>query len=387
MPQMSKEVARITSQEPFTLTMSRPNSNIERIGIRNEYPETPLARKLFKCFGLMFLVSTYLPRKITTDFFIPEGFRNLISSMYEAEGREGPIFGLTDRKLARGYESLNISADTDKSRAVLTYSGGKDSMWNLNWLLKEKGEKNVLAVHFKRLNPPAAKGEYEATLKQKENIGFKLREVDLLNSSKLSGRNIMRSRNMFLVGLTIPIALDFGAGNIFLEGVHLPKETPKEMPFTKFPASWEIFNKLLADLGIPTQAIWRDSNAIQNVKDLLTERPEWLKLVHNCFAPANHKPERREKWQKVAPTFPLFDSQCGSCVKCREVNIVRILHDPVIQKANPKDVRAYLKDTLIWARNRKKDLFDFLNGNFEQELGILSQKYDLESFYQKYLNA
>lgn len=375
---MSKDCVTITTDNPISLTMHRPDANKERIGIRNEYPQTKLATTIFQSLGLMYLVSPYLPEKITTDFFVPITFQNLIGAMYESEGYDDPTFLLTDPRLAKTREPYLAIDGSDNSRAILTYSGGKDTLWNLDWLVRELGISNILATHFNRINPTVAAEELRATLRQQEYIGFPLHIVDLLNSSKNHGKSIMRARDMFLVGVTAPLAVNFGASRIVLEGGFWTEGTPDGEPFTTYQSSWIYFNRTISELGIPTQAYWRDSNGMNAIEDLAHNRPEWLRLVYNCFSPGNHKPERRRKWQRVAPTFPLYETQCGSCVKCRELNIARIAFDPQVQEATPADVKTYISDTIRWTDEHKVDLADLLAGAFLEQLTTLAETYGLK---------
>ena len=82
---------------PVALTMLKEGKPKERLAVRNEYPVTDFSTEIFRSFGLMYLVSTYLPEKITTDFSVPEKFRELISLMYKSELKEPPKFTLTDK--------------------------------------------------------------------------------------------------------------------------------------------------------------------------------------------------------------------------------------------------------------------------------------------------
>lgn len=379
MSRMDKEHIFVSASNKFELTMCREQGHKERIGIRSEYPETEATAGVFRSLSLMYLVSPYLPEKITTDFFVPEVFRNLIDEMYNCEGHENPEFCLTDSLLAKQGEPIYANdAEFNDNKSVLTYSGGKDSMWNLDWLVREKGLENVLGIHFKRINPGVSLEELKATQKQQEIIGFPLEVIDLLNSSKNTGKNIMRARDMFIVGLSIPYAQKFGASHIILEGGFFKDNLIKNEPFTCYESAWKIFNNTLMSLGIPVEAAWRDSDGMSAVKDLSENRPDWLPLIHNCFSPEIYKPERRNKWSKVAPSFPLFESQCGSCVKCRELNIARIAFDPTIKEARYEDIRTYIKDTMRWANEHRQDMVDFLAGAFSEQLSSLAVKYDLE---------
>lgn len=372
---MNKERIKVSAENDFLLTMNREGERMERMGIRNEYPNTELSRTLFQSLGLMYLISPYLPGEITTDFYVPHPFQNLIKAMYEKEGSDGPKFKLTDPKLAKTRDPFFKYGKLEDDRVSLTYSGGKDSMWNLDWLSREYSMKNVLVVHFGQMNHVASSQELHATLKQQKEIGFPLGIVDLLNSSKNGGKNIMRARDMFIVGVTVPLALDFQASKVFLEGGFNPLGTPKGEPFTTYEEAWQFFNKIFSSLGIPVEASWRDSDGMNTVRELITNRPDWVSLIYNCFSPECYKPQRVGKWNRIAPTFPLIDGQCGSCVKCRELNIARIKYDPQVLKAKPEDIKAYIKDTIRWSKEHKDDLADIIGGTFTTQLAELAEKY------------
>ncbi len=377
---MRKENVEISAEAPLLLKMHRREGNMERLGIRNEYEPTETAKTIFQSLAVMYLVSPYLPRKITTDFYVPLVFQELIGAMYEHENHDSPKFVLTDKNLLKAKEPVfKNEKNVDKSRTVLTYSGGKDSMWNLDWLSRNLGMKNVLSVHFGNMNRVAASQELKATTNQGEKIGFPLQTIDLLNSSKNSGKNIMRARDMFIVGVSIPLALKFGASSVFMEGGLYPIGSENDEPFNTYEYAWNLFNEAFKSMDIPVEASWRDSTGMNAVKDLIQNRPDWLPLVYNCFSPECYKPERIKKWQRVAPTFPLYEHQCGSCVKCRELNIARIVYDPAILKATPEDVRAYIKDTCRWAREHKVDLGDILDGAFTEHLRLASDNFGVTS--------
>ena len=376
---MGMEQVTVSAEKNLELVMYRDCGHRERLGIRNEYPETEATIGVFRSLALMYLVSPYLPEKITTDFFVPEVFRNLIREMYQCEGHEEPSFLLTDFTLAKQKEPRFTFEDmAEERKTVLTYSGGKDTLWNLDWLARERGLENILGVHIKRINKGVSTEELKASQRQHEQIGFPLEVVDLLNSSNNTGKKIMRARDMFIVGLAIPYAQKFGASQIFLEGGFYKDDSVKNEPFTCYESAWKIFNDTLKTLGIPVEAAWHDSDGMNAVKELAENRPNWLPLIHNCFSPEVYKPERRRKWNKVAPTFPLFESQCGSCVKCRELNIARIAFDPSIKTANPEDIRTYIKDTIRWTKEHRLDMEDFLAGAFSEQLSTLALKYRVE---------
>lgn len=369
------EKIRVEASSDLELTMSRSEGNNERLGIRSEYPLDDMALGLFRGLGLMHLVAPYLPDKIQTDFTVIDEFQNLIGAMYAVEGRESPKFLLTKRPEAPLKIQNRLKAD--ENRASVAYSGGKDSMWNLDWLLSEYGRENVLAVHIKGMNRANFADEYLTTLKQSQAWGFQLKVIDLLNSSKSFGKSVMRSRDMFIIGMIIPLALKFGASKVILEGRYSADDN-QHNPFTTYESSWNQFNQILGGLGLPIEVVWRDRDGVLAVADLAMHHPEWLPLVVNCFSPKPHRRERREKWQRVAPSFPLFETQCGSCVKCREFNIGRIDNDPSLSMTTEGDIKALVADTISWTKQHEIDQADIIGGAFTTKLKMLARRFGLE---------
>ena len=97
----------------------------ESLGINETLPQPALAQVLFSELGLMHLIAPYLPRVVSANFPISLPIRKLIGAMYQSEGREPP-------DLRMGVRSVRFSAlRTDRDKAAIAYSGGKDSIWNM----------------------------------------------------------------------------------------------------------------------------------------------------------------------------------------------------------------------------------------------------------------
>lgn len=250
-------------------------------------------------------------------------------------------------------------------------------MWNLDWMIREYGLENILAVHVKGVNRVNFADEYLTTQKQSETWGFYLSMIDLLNSSRSAGKSVMRSRDMFIVAMAVPLALKFGASSVVLEGGFYPEDVP-DVPFTTKESSWRYLNQMLSEMGVPVQAAWRNTADMQAIQDLAEHHPDWLPLVVNCFSPKPYRRERLEKWQRVAPSFPMFPTQCGSCVKCREFNIGRIDHDPSLVHTTWADLKAVVEDTLRWAKDHEKDQADIIGGAFTEKLLALANRYGIK---------
>ncbi|MEX1068483.1 MAG: hypothetical protein WED08_01610, partial [Patescibacteria group bacterium] len=201
------------SLRDFGLEMQGPKKR-ERIRIEDDdYPRHRLAEMVFSNLGLMHLVAPYFPRTIKTDFPVESRFRNLITAMYAADQQSPPVF----RAPRRNWNWPEIPK-TDTQRVAVAFSAGKDSLWNVWWAQERYGPENVLAVHLGGLNLGQKSQEAAYAVRQSRELGFRIQMIRLLNSSQNHGYRVMRSRDMFLAGLIVPVALEFGAGRIIIEG-------------------------------------------------------------------------------------------------------------------------------------------------------------------------
>jgi hypothetical protein len=350
------------SAEKNVLTLHSPQGN-ERLGILSGISDTRFAESLLQQLALMHLVSPYLPHEIETNFPVHPAFDDLIGKMYDSEGQERPEISSPSNLME--FTAPQIVG----GKIAVTYSGGKDSMWNMWWAQEEVGVENVLAVHFGGLNRTSAKQERKYTLLQHERIGFPLQTVELLNSSKSSGWNVLRSRDIFLTGLAIPASLEFGADRIVLEGSFARGEEESQYPFNGRESTWYYFNTLLRQLNIPVQIVWKDRGQIATIRDLLENRLEWLQYVCNCFSPSHYAVDIRRRFIEKMPTLSLYESQCGMCIKCRPVILARILYDPfVMQTAHEGDIHYFLTSTAQWVKKKWKTHEDLLAGDFIETL-------------------
>jgi len=254
---------------------------------------------------------------------------------------------------------------TNPNRVAVAYSAGKDSLWNMWWAQEKFGAENVMAVHINGLNRANAPRERMYAERQREKLNFEnFAFINLRNGSRSRGYGVMRSRDMFLVGITIPHALEFGASKIVIEGF---SETKSTEPFSGQASNMRFFNQVLHELGIPVNAAWRNRQEMDVMRDLLENRPKWVPHVCNCFSAPCYQPGIRRYWQRSAPTLSLYDSQCGSCVKCRITNLGRILYDPKIAEVKKEDVYIFLKNTAKWMRINRERLADMIEGSFTRD--------------------
>lgn len=350
------------------LTLNGPAGK-EQLGINGDYPNTPLSQSIFSQLGLMHLIAPYLPNVVSANFPVSEPMKNLIGAMYRSENHKPPT--LKTPKCVVRFSAPK----TDANKVAVTYSAGKDSLWNMWWAQERFGTENILAIHINGLNRANASQERKYAEQQRVKLGFNnFTVINLHNGSRSRGYGVMRSRDIFLVGITIPYALAFGASKIVIEGF---AETQPTEPFSGQADNMRFFNRILRELGIYVSAAWRNRQEMDVVQDLFKHRPEWVPHVCNCFSAPCYQPNIRRYWQRNAPTFTLYDSQCGSCVKCRIINLGRILYDPQITAVNTEDIQTFLKNTANWIRINRERLSDMIEGSFTRDFKRACKQYNL----------
>lgn len=340
----------------------------ENLAIGGDYPRTELAEQLFHSFGLMQIVAPFLPELITTDFPVLEMAQTLTNQMYRNEGKPSPSWKTP------GFISQlgNVCESGDEN--VVTYSGGKDSMWNMMHAREAGG--NPLAIHIKGLNQSVAGAEYKDVLKQQRIMKFPLSVLELTNSRSQKGAPTMRSRDIFLTALSIPSALDYHANKIFLEGSFFEGSDEAGKQFCYLSSVWESYNKFLEEAGLPVQMVGTNRGEIDSIRDLLTNHPDWMPLVSNCFTMTGLRKPVRNRFLADAPSavtkkpsFPLYDSQCGRCLKCRTVNLTRVVYDPTMQDPSLRpDIHFFLKDTDKWLKRKRSEIADIIDPGFDDLL-------------------
>jgi len=354
--------------DEFNLVLNGPKGK-ETIAIKEDYPYSELSRAIFSQFGLMHLVAPYLPRIISANFPVSKPVRRLIGAMYQSEGRKPPIF-----QVPKGNPQFFLK-ETDPNKAVVSYSAGKDSLWNMWWAQEKFGAENVLAAHINGLNRANASQERRYAERQQRELCFgNFAFINLYNGSRNRGYRVMRSRDIFLAAVTIPHALAFGASKIITEGF---AETHPTEPFSGQAKNIRLFNKALQELGIPVEVLWRNRKEMDVMRDLFEHKPEWVPHVCNCFSVPRYHAHLRGYWGQHAPTLRLYDSQCGSCVKCRITNLGRILYSKETVEIKDEDIQAFLRNTGYWVKKNGVKLRDMIAGSFMRDFRRACKQYNV----------
>lgn len=359
--------AILHSLSPRSITMEwrlGQMSGIESMAIGGDYPETPLAEELFHSIGLLHIISPFLPDIISSDFPVFSLTRQLADELYKSQGRPKPDWKTPSD--IKPPHSTQVASD----HSVVTFSGGKDSLWNLLYA-SEQGE-NPSAVHIKGLNEVVGSREYGDVIKQQREIGFPLCVIELTSSYSQKAYSAMNTRDLFLTAVSIPIAERENASKIYLEGSFKEGEAADHALFAHRLSTWEQYGQALKQIGIPIQMVGTNRGEINSIRDLLEKQPNWLPLVSNCVAGEKTRELRRGKYKSIAPSFPFYENQCGGCLKCMTLNVARIAYDPSVAKvARSQDINNYLRDGAKWLRENRVELGGYIDPLFEPLLTSL----------------
>lgn len=349
--------------EKFVLTM--PNQiRTERLRIIGAYPRSDTAEMLFRSLGTMHLIAPYFPESISANFRIHPPIQELISAMYASEDMAAPSF--RNGSLGNSIPNSVLFQRQKKRRIVVAYSAGKDSLWNLWRAIEEVGKKNVLAVHIRNLNKNNGSRELQYTKIQQKMLKFpNLRVIKLINGSRNTGFRTMRSRDIFLTGLIVPLALEFEASEIWTEG--FAEETNTDL-FTGRVSNMLLFNRTLHELHVPISIKWKNRLELDVVKDLYIHRPSWMQYVCNCFTIPAYQAGHRRNFEKTYPSVRLYPSQCGVCAKCKIILLGRILYSPDRIQMNPEEIRRLIKAIVRWTNKRPVHIGEVTGKSFFRDL-------------------
>lgn len=368
--------ARVTAEN---LRLGYRGENNQALSIEEmsrEYVEPVIPGSgLFYQIGLLHLLAHEMPGEIETDFPVLSETQDLIEGMYATEGFQRPkVFA--PKTEATSEVIIPQPKTTRRDKIVVTYSGGKDSLWNLMRAREEVGEENVVAVHIGGLNRSVGAAEKRDAHQQADRLGFALEEVTLKNGAKVKGHNIMRSRDMLLMALSVPYALGFNSSRMVMEGGWTPEgDSEPGGAFNEKYWAWHIFNAALQTWKLPVQTEWQDRGQIDTVTDLAKHWPEALKMVSSCLSPLHARQNTRRRWDKETPDFILENpSQCNACVKCRQIRLAQAYAGHFPEKIHDQ-IRYFLADTRKWAKAKKKIIADLVGEEFETYLRLAEEKY------------
>ncbi len=325
---------------PYTVS-AKEHGKKHFVRLVNPIPGSLLSHFLFVQTGLFYLLESYLPKldsknrysiSLITNIPLISPFRQLFSDLCLLNKIKLKIQASAESEILRADRIGQIPKVSSK-KAVIAFSGGKDSLWNLMWAQKKFGRENVLAVHIEGLNANQATRERKMVIRQANELGFNLQIIKIKNNFDTHD-TISRggySYYMFIAGIIIPAAMEFGASAIIMEGFQFPQDIQR-------------FNQVLKEIDIPIKIVWRDIGETEVVRELVKYRPRWSSYICACDRNLkNHKLFRSLLFAAI-PKFEIDDTDCGCCYKCRLKYVSRILYDPSLRQTG---IQSYLVYVLL----------------------------------------
>ncbi|HEX9007941.1 MAG TPA: hypothetical protein VF837_01640 [Patescibacteria group bacterium] len=343
----------ISTKNPFELNLPKDGGVLKLSVIEpDKYGEgtTKESQELVRTVMLAHLIAPYMPEIIETNFGVTS--TQFLNELYRHYGFNPP-------KIKRSSEQIQpqlLTGDLHHQDIVdfaSAHSGGLDSAYRLAKLMEEK--RGVVGVHIRNLN---AKGNYsEAIASEKQCSEWEIpyKQIRLLNNSGNFGFDTMRTRDFLLAVLTALAVKPNQVKKIFIEGDM--GTDPQKSHFSEYVGGWEIFNKLLKDVGLDMTVEGMDAGDIETVGEVIElERKlniQIIPLIQNCFSSPFQIPNNRRKWERETPTIAKSSSEhwCGSCLKCRRMTLGRIFYqDPRLSEISEDEIDFFKKDTYIWMK-------------------------------------
>lgn len=343
------------------------------VGLLGKDAENSITRFFFVNFGLPHLLMSFSqiidPEGVSTDFVFAAPVDKFILDSFRADKAKICFMPYSQSHTLHCPDFNSYPAITSSKKAVVAYSGGKDSLWNMAWAQQKYGPENVLAVHIEGLNRAQGRREKEMVLRQARDLGFRnLRIIKIeQNTDQIYGDGMHTGYfyYMFIVSLITPAAMEFGADKIITEGY-------------QHPSVMHRFNSVLQKLGVRVKTYWRDTGEMDVVKELAAHNPRWLKYICTCNVETKEQKRFRAALVNLIPTFPFGETECGFCEKCRIASVSRILHDPDMNDAEPLDILSYLLDCIRWINSLQSPPSE----DFCDSLVEACEKYGGESVWQ-----
>lgn len=333
----------------------------------DEVPEEAMG--LLKTVMVAHLIAPFFPKIIETNFGVTE--KVFIDELYKYYGYRPPILEIN----SQFHTKKKISSDRKNEiiEVANAHSGGLDSAYRVAKMKSEN--EDVLAVHLRNLNGKNNYAESVASRKQCNEWGIPYEQIRLINNSRNSGFDTMRTRDFLLAIVTAVTAYPYGSKKVLIEGGMI--DDPAKGHFSENTQAWSMFNKLIADVNLKMKVEGIDPGDVETVGEVIKlERKtgmEIIPLVQNCFSAPYQLPNSRNKWVRETPMIAKNSSEhwCGSCLKCRRMTLGRLYYgDPRFNSISSKEVEYFVNDTYKWLKEYRHN-GDMVSPSFLKHLARL----------------
>ncbi|MCK9440315.1 MAG: hypothetical protein M0Q13_02725 [Methanothrix sp.] len=320
-----RDVLSYLSQEGFELISNNKRFIVEE----NEYYKRniELFDLLFYNIGAFYsIAANYFPKTISFEHNLNDNVIKMINLYYERMSLDYP------KILTIGFDvdfSCIKKKELSNKKAIVALSGGKDSVYALISAINKYGKDNVIAVNINSIMKILPVEELEASKIICDKLGIKLIVVPIHYSFK-KYRGIYNGAEIAMAtALIVPIAFDFGIGNIILGTLESEKDIFQVQPPTISETGKMIglFNKFLENINVDIKISSGVSDTKESLIYLMKNNADIMKETVSCMMLSHIYKSHKNRALSKYPNFPFYNRMCGVCPKCMTINVFRLRYE------------------------------------------------------------
>jgi hypothetical protein len=226
----------------------------------------------------------------------------------------------------------------------------------------------ALPVHVTRLNKSTSFREIRALEKFLPHLPKQPVIIPAYNTLKLGpGNRTFQMRDGLIYAWMIPVAIEQQADTI-LSGAY-----EEEAWYSASKKGISSLNELLDAKGINVEIknIAKISEE-EVIRRMITQFPQQFYMTAPCILDDGQFSIKRKWFTEKFNGYPLMEGSCGVCGKDVELNMARLIHDPLVAKldlALQRDVASYYMH-----RSKQPEISDFLETELVEKV---RRKYNL----------
>ena len=218
-----------------------------------------------------------------------------------------------------------------KGKYTIMFTGGKDSLHVLMYLLNDKKVKpqDIQCVYIPNINKSETHYERQTVEKICTKAKVKFVVVEVSNSVRINreGHNI-GLRDQLLVTLALPYIIDFQSPTVIF-GLHHAFDKMDAPLFTSHSSAFNCLELALRNLGVEIKIEPHPSRGISEIqitRELIEKYPEYFWMTNSCYRQLNFRERQHKACQERNPDFKIYHG-CGSCLKCLRINGILALYE------------------------------------------------------------
>lgn len=371
-----RDIVGRLEQKGFKLISNDKNFIVEE----NEYynRNLELFDKLFYNIGVFYSVaSNYFPKIISLDSDLNENVIKMINLYYKRMSLDYPHI-LT---ISNPMDFFSIKhRELSYNKAVVALSGGKDSVYALVSAVNKYGKDNVIAVNINSIMRILPVEELEASKIICNKLGVKLIVVPIHYSFK-KYRGIYNGAEIAMAtALMVPIAFDFGIGNIILGTLESEKDIFQVQPPTISETGMiiDLFNAFLKDMNINIKIRSGVLDTKESLIYLMKNNPDIMKETVSCMMLSHIYKSHKNRALSKYPYFPFYNRMCGVCPKCMTINVFRLRYENNLKEIlTNKNIYEYCRHVFKTINNKKNNFKPEVIDEMEDILIEVMETYEM----------